>query len=55
MLITRAMLRSTPDNHREAIFASFKERRIQKMDAEANLIQFYKKQRTFVQKEWVVY
>ena len=47
-----ATWRSTPDNYREAIFAYSKERRILKMDADANLIQFYRKQRTFSQKEY---
>ncbi|WP_205619675.1 hypothetical protein [Eudoraea adriatica] len=46
-----AMWRSTPDNYREAIFAYSKERGTSKMVADANLIQFYRKQRTFNQKE----
>ena len=47
-----AIWRSTPDNNREAIFAYSKERVIPTTDADANLIQFYRKQRTFSQKEY---
>jgi hypothetical protein len=41
-----------PVNYREAIFANFIELRIPTTDADANLIQFYRKQRTFSQKEY---